>query len=131
MPTKEETIAEAENKMRNRVFAKMLRNLPNPAYLCAPTDDVANANARHTPAGFTMVEWRTDGTSTNDNWWCDACELPIRNDTDMLKASANGKPPLCAKCESPLVDAGLRRPVVVKVRLCLRCGLIFWDRMEV
>lgn len=121
--TKEEVLAEAEAEFRDRVFAKILRNLPKPAYRCG-------GHKAHQPAGFTMVEWHTEGTGTDDDWWCDECELPIRDGTDLLKASANGVPQ-CAKCESPLVDAGRRRPVVVKVRLCLRCGVIFWDRMEV
>lgn len=134
MATKEEVIATGEAEMRDRVFAKMLRNLPEPNYQCG----LPPSRQQHKGADFAIVEWRTEGTSADDDWWCDECELPIRNNTDMIKkgtdtikASANGQPPRCAKCESPLVDAGQRRPVVVKVKPCLRCGVIFWDRMEV
>ena len=123
MATREEITEQAEAEMRDRVFAKMLRNLPKANYRCA-------GQKQHKGADFTIVEWRTEGTSTDDDWWCDACELPIRNGTDMIKASTNGQP-RCAKCDSPLVDAGQRRPVVVKIKPCLRCGMVFWDRMEV
>lgn len=123
MATREETTAAAEEAMRDRVFAKMLRALPKPAYHCGE-------HKSHQPANFTIVEWRTEGTGADDDWWCDACELAIRNDTPELQFSTNGQP-RCSKCSIPLVEAAMRRPVVVKVRPCLRCGVVFWDRMEV
>lgn len=123
MATKEEITAQAEAEMRDRVFAKVLRDLPKPAYDCV-------GQKQHKGANFTIVEWRTEGTGADDDWWCDACEIPIRHDTPELKVSTNGQP-RCGKCESPLVEAAQRRPVVVKVRPCIRCGVVFWDRMEV
>lgn len=124
MATKDEVVAAAEAKMLDRVFAKVLRNLPDPTYVC-PSDP----DGKHRGANFTLVEWRTEGTGANDDWWCDACETAIRNGTTDLYIK--GVQPQCTKCHSPLVEAGQRRPVVVKVRPCLQCGLIFWEHTEV
>lgn len=122
-PTQEQVVEQAEDAYRDRVFAKMLRGLPKPTYRCG-------GHKSHRPADFTIVEWRTEGTKTGDDWWCDECEMPIRNDTPLLQVSANGTP-RCAKCSMPVIEAGQRRPVVVKVRPCLRCGVVYWDRMAV
>ena len=117
-----EAAAQAEAAFKERVFEKMLRGLPRPAYRCA-------GQKQHRGANFVLVEWHTDGARL-ENWWCDGCWIPVGDGSDLLKAGANGTP-TCAKCETPLVDGAQRRPVVVKVRPCLRCGLIFWDKMEV
>lgn len=117
-----EVVAQAEAAFKERVFEKMLRNLPKPTYRCA-------GQKQHNPAGFVLTEWHTDGARV-DEWWCDNCWVPINNESELLIIGVNGAPK-CAKCETALVDGAKRRPVVVKVRPCLRCGLIFWDKMEV
>ncbi len=121
MPTKEEMVAKAEAAFKDRVFAKLLRSLPKPTYRCGK-------QPQHKAGGFAIVEWQTDGTAADDAWWCDNCTLGMHNDSDLVNTGAHGEAK-CAKCNSPLVEAAQRRPVVVKVQPCIRCGLIFWDKM--
>ncbi len=118
----EEVLKQAEEEFRKRVFAKMLRALPKPTYRCGGAK-------QHTGADFALVEWHIEGTGDDDDWWCDECSIAIHNGSELLQAGNNGHPK-CAKCGIPLVEAAQRRPVVVKARPCLRCGVIFWDKVQ-
>lgn len=124
-------IPAAEADVQNRLLANQLRAMEMPAVLCSSLDRKSTSENiivqhydRHQPSPLSIVTWTIAGVPPDNGcaWFCDACEL------GMTDEQRNGQ--CCPKCGRHVEPAAERPRLVVAVRPCVRCGVVYLDKQH-
>lgn len=129
-----------EADLQNRLLANQLRAMPEPMTICIsrlgpvhmPGDESDEAEVapphyeiEHKPSPLAVVSWEVPGVpeASECTWFCDACE------TEHTDEQRNGQ--CCPNCGRHLEPAAERPRLLVAVRPCARCGVVYLDKRRV
>lgn len=121
-----------EADVQNRLLANQLRAMPEPATICSSwdpestNDDIRIQHHReHVPSPMVIVSWDVQGVNRGSEctWFCDACETACTDE------QRNGQ--CCPKCGRHLEPGVERAHLVVAVRPCIRCGVVYLDKQRI
>ena len=113
--------------LQDRLLANAFRAMETPATVCVSRGPVYEDE--HQPSPFVIVKWTVAGVSPKveglgfDTWFCDFCE------TEMTSEERNGQ--CCYECGRHVEPAADRPRLIIAIRPCLRCGVVYLDKQHV
>lgn len=112
----------------NRLLANQLRAMVPPSLICVSREgltETTKIDTEHEPSPLVVVQWSIDGVPPDSEytWYCDACELGLTDE------GRNGQ--CCPTCGRHLEPAAERPRLVVAIRPCIRCGVVYLDKQHV